>query len=218
MDLKQQLEENRKKVMDMPFSVRAEMSRRHLDVLQQLTESAEEHLQEHYREWENGALAKEFLRHALPIEPMAECTKTLYGYGERMAATFGEHPRLRVQLLQLLQRLLQQLEPEWEEAPAKAPAIQQELRLTERNIALADSGQLDKIANDDFIRTDPVEWTAAWEEAIDEVYRQMEQTMRETDQPTADCRNYWKLKAQLLKAAGIDWKSPAEMNPDISFF
>lgn len=31
------------------------------------------------------------------------------------------------------------------------------------------------------------------------------------------CHSFWARKQQLLKQAGIDWKTPAEMNPDVIF-
>lgn len=31
------------------------------------------------------------------------------------------------------------------------------------------------------------------------------------------CHRYWYRKKELLKEYGIEWKSPAEMNPDIRF-
>ena len=31
------------------------------------------------------------------------------------------------------------------------------------------------------------------------------------------CHRYWHRKKELLKECGVDWKSPAEMNPDVIF-
>ena len=64
---------------------------------------------------------------------------------------------------------------------------------------------------------DPVENTKEYEEAMKKIDPILEKEFPENQFGMGTCHRYWARKKELLKAAGIEWKSLSEMNPDIRF-
>ena len=62
------------------------------------------------------------------------------------------------------------------------------------------------------IKYDPVEKTKEYLAVIDEVEREIDEA-KTTDLP----QEYWNLKSYYLSQRGIDWRSPAELNPGVMF-
>lgn len=64
---------------------------------------------------------------------------------------------------------------------------------------------------------DEVEYSPEYEEAMESIQPILDAEF-DTEHPTlGQCHAYWARKSELLAAANIDWKSPAEINPDIIF-
>ena len=216
MDLNTQLEDIKKKMKTTPLSEEKENVQLYMDYLDVMTQLAEEHLQDHYKEWENALFVKEYLHYAPALLAYTNEAAALYGLGKRLTETFNEHPRLKVILLNWLKSLSNR--PEMQGQPQDGmEAIQQEINALTRNIRLADAGKAEQIGANDFFKTDPVEWTDKWEDCIDEVYQKMEDLMAKDDYQAGTSSRYWALKTQVLKEFGIDWKNPAAMNPDFIF-
>ena len=64
---------------------------------------------------------------------------------------------------------------------------------------------------------DMVETTAAYQEAMKEIQPQLETEFAPNKHKLGLCHQIWARKKQLLAERGIDWKTPAEINPDIQF-
>lgn len=61
-------------------------------------------------------------------------------------------------------------------------------------------------------KNDPVELTERYLSVIDEVEEKIDKTMS-----TGICHEYWALKAGYLEELGINWSSPALLNPHVMF-
>lgn len=66
-------------------------------------------------------------------------------------------------------------------------------------------------------RHDPVQRTPQWEEIIYDVERECEARLQGVKRQRGYCHKYWSVKKEILAQYGIDWKSPARMNPHIKF-
>ena len=66
------------------------------------------------------------------------------------------------------------------------------------------------------LNKDNIENTEKYREAMLEINPILEKEF-EKEYGMGICHRYWKRKKVLLKGYGIDWKSPAEMNPDVRF-
>ena len=67
------------------------------------------------------------------------------------------------------------------------------------------------------LKHDPVEWTARWEEIIDEADRKAEENLEEMPRGMGFCHAFWHERAAALASLGIEWRSPSRMNPGVLF-
>ena len=68
------------------------------------------------------------------------------------------------------------------------------------------------------LKHDPVEWTARWEEVIDEVDKIVDSRLEEHPRGMGFCHACWHERAAVLSEQfGIEWRSPARMNPRVLF-
>ena len=69
----------------------------------------------------------------------------------------------------------------------------------------------------DDIRTDPVEKTLKYKKIRKELEKELSELMKDCT-GLGSCHVYWANKKIILREKyGIDWKSPAELNPFIHF-
>lgn len=64
---------------------------------------------------------------------------------------------------------------------------------------------------------DPVERTFVWEECIPRVEKELASAIGNRHPDMDSCYSYWELKTSILQRHGIEWKSPAVMNPELQF-
>lgn len=68
------------------------------------------------------------------------------------------------------------------------------------------------------LKCDPVEYTFQWEEIFYDVERRLKERFANAPRQMGFCFKFWNAKRELLKEEyGIDWKSPAQMNPRVKF-
>lgn len=67
------------------------------------------------------------------------------------------------------------------------------------------------------LKFDPVERTEQWEEIAYDIDRICDERLASMPRGMGFCLAYWHEKANALKAYGIDWRSPARMNPGTMF-
>ncbi len=70
----------------------------------------------------------------------------------------------------------------------------------------------------DHLRFDRVEYTRKWEDIYYDVEDELDAIFADTNRRMGFCFMYWNAKRDLLKKKyGIEWKSPAQMNPRVRF-
>lgn len=68
------------------------------------------------------------------------------------------------------------------------------------------------------LRRDPVEYTPRWEEICYDVEDYLDRRFENAPRQHGFCHIYWEAKRQYLKDNyGIEWRSPAQMNPHVKF-
>lgn len=179
---------------------------------------AEEVLKEQDEQAEIASLAREMLLYAEPLERFDHMLNKLYTAVSRMLECVFEHPRLKARLLEfeiLVLTRIEALEPQELESIEN---LKKELKQLTRNIALADAGRLDEIEQTGYLLKDPVEWTARWEEVIDEANRKAYQRLKNVPRGMGFCFGYWAtLNGILMQDYGLEWRNPHLMNPKVLF-
>jgi len=67
-------------------------------------------------------------------------------------------------------------------------------------------------------KTDPVEQTDEYKAIKKELEAKIEAALSGVERTRGFNRRYWSIKAEILKSEyGIEWKSPAVLNPQIKF-
>lgn len=175
---------------------------------------AERNLQKEHRSWENADLARELLRWGRPLaRASASLRERLDQAAERMGEAVCEHPRLELDLLRFRLELAEPGPAEPERA-----RLRERAGLLERNIAFADRGEPERIDQTGTLRHDPVEWTARWEEIIDEADRKVYERLAGVPRGMGFCHAFWHERTRVLaEDYGLYWRSPARMNPRVMF-
>lgn len=64
---------------------------------------------------------------------------------------------------------------------------------------------------------DPIQRTAQWEEIIYDVEKEVDELLKNEPRHMGFCHHYWAVKREVLEKRGIEWHSPAAMNPRTKF-
>lgn len=179
---------------------------------------AENNLRENRRQWEIAELTRELITQADFLEGYDHLLNDLYSVCSRMADCLSRHPRLMVQLLGLERRILNRIECKTGHELGLAEDIGREICDLEYNIQMADRGRFELLKPDGrHLKSDPIEWTAKWEEVIDKADKAVDKELEGLPRGMGFCFSYWAaIKTELMKY-GIDWKSPTAMNPGVLF-
>ena len=60
---------------------------------------------------------------------------------------------------------------------------------------------------------DPIQRTAHWEKEIYDVEKEVDELLKDEPRHMGFCHHYWAVKREILEKHGIEWRSPAAMNP-----
>ena len=101
---------------------------------------------------------------------------------------------------------------------SKAEDIQKEISIYRHNIICADNNAFADIEQIGDLKQDPIEWSADYENIIDEANRKIYSLLEGHPRVMGFCFTYWHAKKQILREEyGIEWKSPEMMNPNVIF-
>lgn len=179
---------------------------------------AEENLRKQSREWENSSLAKEFLDIATYLEGYDHMLERLYSAVSRMVDTIFERPRLKLKLLDFELTVLRRIEAQTGHDMSICEHVSNELSFYYRNIKYADSGDFASIEQRGNLKHDPIEWSAEYERIVDDVEKKVGELLSDEPRGMGFCFLYWNTKANVLSEYyGIEWRSPAIMNPGVIF-
>ena len=204
-DFRAELNELRKALTTEPT---AELLQQALDCCVNI---AEQSLQEQRCCWQNASLAREAMDYARQLMEHKDMLSVVESSLDDMVEAINEHPRLKLELMLLRLQVLQMLNIAHDELEA-------DIAFYRSNIAAADSGKLEDVKQTTMLKHDPVEWTARWEEVIDEADKIVEARLVDHPRGMGYCHAYWPERAEVLMSKfGVEWRSPARMNPRVIF-
>lgn len=179
---------------------------------------AEQNLSEQNNCWENSALVREFLGYASILEGYDHLLNAIYSATKRMAETIYDHPRLKVQFLEFFRKVIFRIEAQQGHELSIGEDIAEEISELEYNIYFADKCEYDQIKQSGHLKHDPIEWSARWEEVIDEADKITYSILTDHPRGMGFCHAYWHTRASILhEQFGIEWRSPSAMNPRVMF-
>lgn len=218
LDYRKELADARAAIKDMPLQGAPEVIDAYMEVVYGLVLLAEQDLREQDHEWEIASLARELLVLGRQLEQYDHVVSTLYTAADRMLNAVSEHPRLKAELLRFKIEVLERgCEVSGHES-SLVDDLNDELEALEHNIALADAGKPEAITQTGNLKHDPIEWTARWEEIIDDADRKVFDALADTPRGMGFCHAYWHTRAEVLRRDyGLEWRSPAVMNPRVLF-
>lgn len=204
-DFRAELNELRKALTTEPT---AELLQQALDCCVNI---AEQSLQEQRCCWQNASLARELLVYARQLFADKISLSLVEQAIDEMADLLYEHPRLKLELMLLRLDILLSIGEVHDE-------LDSEIALYKGNIEAADSGRVGDVQQTKMLKYDPIEWTARWEEVIDEAEKIIDSRLEDVPRGMGFCHAYWHEKAAVLSEQfGIEWRSPARMNPRVLF-
>ena len=179
---------------------------------------AEASLREQEDEWEIASLCKVLLKYAAWLEEFDHMLDSAYSVVSRFEDCLMDHPRLKLRLLGLELAIVRRIEALNDHELSHAEDLEREISRHKRNIHFADNNQLDLIEETGrSLKKDPVEWTARWEEVIDEADRMTEEKLKDHPRGMGFCHGYWHERQKALRKFGVVWRTPSEMNPRTRF-
>ena len=190
---------------------------RYRDLCDACVELANKNELDMVRPWEITELARIFLCYARFLERYEHMVNYLYSAVSKMLDCVYDHPRLKLELLCLQLAVCRDIEAVQMHDLSITEEVEDEIRFYQRNIEFADSGRLDQIRDRGVLRSDPVEWTARWEEVVDEADKIAYANLEDVPRSMGFCHALWSERREALARFGIDWKSPRIMNPKVMF-
>ena len=141
----------------------------------------------------------------------------LYAINDRFLDLIFYHPRLKLRLSRFQLNVLIAIEIREDYELGLIEDIQKDIDTLEKNIALADAGRQDEIPQAGHLLRDPIEWTAKWENVIDEAERKAYSRLKDYPRGMGFCFSYWAELRDALMRFGIEWRTPQMMNPRVMF-
>lgn len=180
-------------------------------------------LQDNYskqdRLWEITDFTREFCRCLNLLSDNYSQMDTVEEAIYRMNDFISDRPRLKVSFCECVLRLYDRVPYFKSKGAEDLKGWNRQLDFLRRNIERADRGDLDSIEQKGrFLKSDPVEWTARWEEVIDDAEREAFADLEDSPRGMGFYYSYWSaLGAVLLEKYGIEWRSPSVMNRGVMF-
>lgn len=173
----------------------------------------EEYVRDFGPSWKNEALCYEIVRYMPSIIEEGSHMSMAYNVCGRAAEVLFNHPRLKLDLL-----MLQSDASDDEDTELGIDELSAEIARLQFNIMAADSGRFNEIIETGHLRRDPVEWTAEFENVIAEAEAKADAELTDVPRGMGFCFAWWHTLATILKRDyNIDWRSPAQMNPQVHF-
>lgn len=164
--------------------------------------------------WRNTPFVEEILRYAPRVAESGQTT-LVANVCERVADTLSYHPRLTLRLMRQ-----QRMALAMEALPGNDDlhVLDKRIDLYERNIEAAGRADFGSIEPEGILKSDPVEWTERFEQVIDEAEAKVWSRIDADMRGLGFCHLMWhELQHVLACDYGIEWRSPARMNPRVMF-
>ena len=179
---------------------------------------AEYNLREQDQLWQIASLAREMLRYARPLEGYDHMLNNLYTATKRMVDALTDHPRLKAELLKFEILIMDRIEAQNDGRGNLSTYLREDLAALQANIRLADEGRLSEIPQQGHLKSDPIEWTARWEEVIDAADEKVYRLLSDCPRGMGFCHAFWHTRSEvLLNDYHLEWHSPSVLNPRVMF-
>lgn len=188
-----------------------------LKTCMECVKQAKEAMKDYNSPWMVAELARKYADAAEILKGYEHLVNTLYSLNKEMLEQIYDHPRLKLRLLRIQLSVLRYIEAVNGHDLGITEDVRDEIGELSNCIALADEGRLEEIPQTGHLKRDPVEWTARWEEVIDEADRMAYENLRDVPRGMGWCFGFWSERKAALKQFGIDWRSPHLMNPGVMF-
>lgn len=167
-------------------------------------------------EWRVAAYARKCIAYGRKLVD-ADCSLDVVGeVMERMLDLVTDYrPRLKSTLCEVLIEVLNKLGGE--QYGEVLQDVGEELSRLRGNIEAAERGDYGSIKQSGFLQHDPVEWSARWEEVIDEAQREVDERLADEPRGMGFCFSYWPALRSALQRRGVKWRTPQQMNPCVMF-
>lgn len=169
--------------------------------------------------WLNPPLCREIAKYMPAIIDGGGREQLAINVCQIAAEHLFHHPRLKLELLELQREAVIALAGEdAEDAEMGIDDLSVEINRYRHNIMAADLGNLDDIEPSGLLRSDHVEWTAEFENAIDAAESKAAEQLKDTPRGMGFCFAWWHVLVDILKTDySIIWHSPSQMNPHVVF-
>ncbi|WP_300728064.1 hypothetical protein [uncultured Bacteroides sp.] len=179
---------------------------------------AEQNLRNQDRDWEIVSLANEFMDIANYLGKFDHMLDKLNSAAKRMVETIYDHPELKMKMMEARVKILRRIEARCPHDIDLCEDLVLEIGTYSYNIYYANRGEFDRVRQTGHLKYDPIEWTTNYESVIDEANKKIYDILKDHPRGMGFCHAYWHVKKKVLSEDyGIEWRSPAEMNPGVLF-
>lgn len=172
------------------------------------------------RFWKNVPLAKECIRLLHDLDDPEEDSQGKAIACNAICEQLPEYdmPRFVLDILHYERELLVEAEKDGCGDPEALEAVDYDIqRLNDYiDIRHVDAREFQK-RYDRMLDFDPVERTPEWEKLYCEVEEECDRRLGDAPRGMGFCFGYWSIRREVLAKHGIQWQSPAAMNPHVMF-
>ena len=180
-------------------------------------EKAHKILQEHADPSPVAGWAREVIVYARHLGQFEHMLGAAYVAARDMADCLFDHPRLLLELKETELEILEYIEAVQQHDLDITDDLRAEINTLRHNIQAADEERWEAIINVSHLKHDPIEWSKAYEDVIDEADHEAFSYLEDVPRGMGFCFAYWAEKRKALERRGIEWNSPSRMNPGVMF-
>ncbi|MBR1879000.1 MAG: hypothetical protein IJ814_08390 [Paludibacteraceae bacterium] len=201
----------------LPLDGKPDSLKRYTQICNDCCDQAEKILHEMDDPSPIADLVREVMYYARYMGQFEHTLPQAYTAAKRIAECLFEHPRLMLELKLLQLELVHYAEAIEGHEFDITEDLRAEINTLRYNIQMADEDHLEAIRDGRMLKSDPIEWTKAYEEAIDDADKEAYANLTDAPRGMGFCFGYWAEKRKALAKRGIEWRSPGEMNPRVMF-
>lgn len=172
------------------------------------------------RFWKNVPLAKECIRLLHDLDDPEEDSQGKAMVCNAICEQLPEYdmPRFVLDILHYERELLVEAEKDGCGDPEALEAVDFDIQQLNDYIDIrhVDAREFKK-RYDRMLDFDPIERTPEWEKLFCEVEEECDRRLGDAPRGMGFCFAYWSVRREVLEEHGIQWQSPAAMNPHVMF-
>ena len=165
------------------------------------------------------SIIQEFLKYARPLSQNKDCLQQICNLTSNISGALTGQKRLSLTMYEFEFDIRKRSEDNSNLNKFLCNTLEDSISIFRKNIELADKGLLSEILPIKYTKHDPFEWTKEWDNLIDEVDAKVYENLGiPIERYLGFCHTFWEERKKVFKELyGIDWRTPAEMNPEAMF-